>query len=51
MGLLSGLMGNASEVDAGKLQSEFAQVLTLEASGSRRRISWFGTRSCSPTSA
>ena len=28
MGLLSGLMGNASEVDAAKLQSEFAQVLT-----------------------
>jgi hypothetical protein len=27
MGLLSGLMGNASEVDAGKLQTEFAQVL------------------------
>jgi len=28
MGLLSGLMGNASEVDAAKLQTEFAQVLT-----------------------
>ena len=28
MGLLSGLLGNASEVDAGKLQTEFAQVLT-----------------------
>ena len=28
MGLLSGLLGNASEVDAGKLQAEFAQVLT-----------------------
>ena len=27
MGLLSGLMGNASEVDAGKLQAEFTQVL------------------------
>jgi hypothetical protein len=27
MGLLSGLLGNASEVDAGKLQTEFAQVL------------------------
>lgn len=27
MGLLSGLMGNASEVDAAKLQTEFAQVL------------------------
>ena len=32
MGLLSGLMGNASEVDATKLQSEFAQAL---ASGER----------------
>jgi Bacterial PH domain len=32
MGLLSGLMGNASEVDATKLQSEFSQVL---ASGER----------------
>lgn len=28
MGFLSGLMGNASEVDAAKLQTEFAQVLT-----------------------
>ena len=28
MGLLSGLLGNAAEVDAGKLQAEFAQVLT-----------------------
>lgn len=28
MGLLSGLMGNASEVDVAKLQTEFAQVLT-----------------------
>jgi Bacterial PH domain len=28
MGLLSGLMGNASEVDVEKLQTEFAQVLT-----------------------
>ena len=28
MSLLSGLMGNASEADAGKLQTEFAQVLT-----------------------
>ena len=27
MGLLSGLMGNASEVDARKLQAELAQVL------------------------
>jgi hypothetical protein len=27
MGLLSGLMGNASEIDANKLQTEFAQVL------------------------
>jgi hypothetical protein len=27
MGLLSGLMGNASEVDANKMQTEFAQVL------------------------
>ena len=27
MGLLSGLMGNASEVEAGKLQTELAQVL------------------------
>lgn len=27
MGLLSGLLGNASEVDAAKLQTEFAQVL------------------------
>jgi hypothetical protein len=27
MGLLDGLLGNASEVDASKLQSEFAQVL------------------------
>ena len=32
MGLLSGLMGNASEVDATKVQSEFSQVL---ASGER----------------
>ena len=28
MGLLDGLMGNASEVDVSKLQAEFAQVLT-----------------------
>ena len=28
MGFLSGLMGNASEVDVAKLQTEFAQVLT-----------------------
>ena len=28
MGFLSGLLGNASEVDASKLQAEFAQVLT-----------------------
>jgi Bacterial PH domain len=28
VGILSGLMGNASEVDATKLQTEFAQVLT-----------------------
>ena len=28
MGLLSGLMGNASEVDPKSLQAEFAQVLT-----------------------
>jgi hypothetical protein len=28
MGILSGLMGNASEVDATKLQDEFSQVLT-----------------------
>lgn len=28
MGFLSGLMGNASEVDAAQLQTEFAQVLT-----------------------
>ena len=27
MGFLSGLMGNASEADANKLQTEFAQVL------------------------
>jgi hypothetical protein len=27
MGVLSGLLGNASEVDAGKLKSQFAQVL------------------------
>lgn len=27
MGLLDGLLGNASEIDAGKLQAEFAQVL------------------------
>jgi hypothetical protein len=27
MGLLSGLMGNASEVEAEKLQTELAQVL------------------------
>lgn len=27
MGLLSGLMGNASEIDAGRVQGEFAQVL------------------------
>ena len=30
MGLLSGLMGNASEIDPGKLQTEFAQVLIPE---------------------
>jgi hypothetical protein len=28
MGLLDGLLGNASEVDASTLQTEFAQVLT-----------------------
>jgi hypothetical protein len=28
VGFLSGLLGNASEVDADKLQAEFAQVLT-----------------------
>ena len=27
MGLLDGLMGNASEVDAGQVQAEFAQIL------------------------
>ena len=27
MGLLDGLMGNASKVDASKIQSEFAQIL------------------------
>ena len=27
MGLLSGLLGNAAEIDAGKLQTEFAQIL------------------------
>ena len=27
MGLLDGLMGNASEIDAGKVQQEFAQIL------------------------
>ena len=27
MGFLDGLMGNASEVEAGKMQAEFAQVL------------------------
>jgi hypothetical protein len=27
MGLLDGLLGNASEIDAAKLQTEFAQVL------------------------
>ena len=32
MGLLSGLVGNASEVNATKLQSEFSQLL---ASGER----------------
>lgn len=29
MGLLDGLLGNASEIDASKVQSEFAQVLTV----------------------
>ena len=38
MGLLSGLLGNASEVDATKLQSEFSQV-SRPASGLRRVIS------------
>ncbi len=28
MGLLDGLMGNASKVDASKIQQEFAQILT-----------------------
>ena len=32
MGLISGLMGNASEIDTAKIQAEFAQVL---ASGER----------------
>ena len=50
MGLLSGLLGNAPEVDAGKLQTEFARCSPL-ANESRRRISSFGTCSCSPTSA
>ena len=27
MGLLDGLLGNASEVDAGKMQGEFARIL------------------------
>jgi hypothetical protein len=27
VGLLSGLLGNASEVEPGKLQEEFAQIL------------------------
>jgi hypothetical protein len=30
MGLLDGLMGNASEVDASKTQTEFAQILAPE---------------------
>jgi len=30
MGLLSGLMGNASEVEAEKLQTELAQVLATD---------------------
>ena len=30
MGLLNGLLGNASEVDAAKMQAEFAQVLAPE---------------------
>ena len=28
MGLLDGLLGNASEVEAGKMQAEFAQILS-----------------------
>jgi hypothetical protein len=30
MGLLDGLMGNASEIDPSKIQSEFAQILTTD---------------------
>jgi len=30
LGILSGLLGNASEIDVTKLQAEFAQVLTPE---------------------
>ena len=30
MGLLDGLMGNASEVDPSKIQTEFAQILTTD---------------------
>ena len=30
MGLLSGLMGNASEIDAAGVQTEFARVLAPE---------------------
>ena len=28
MGLLDGMLGNASKIDAGKIQTEFAQILT-----------------------
>ena len=34
MGLLDGLMGNASEVDASKAQADFAPILTPK-SGSK----------------
>ena len=37
MGLLGGLMGHASEIDAAKVQAEFERVLA--ASGSSARIS------------
>ena len=37
MGLLDGLLGNASEIDPGKIEAEFAQVL---ASGERIELAY-----------
>ena len=50
MGLLDGMLGNASKVDAAKIQQEFSQILA-PGSRSSMRISSSGIILCSPTAA